>query len=286
MSLTKRKSSTKVTVILPDVHLSATSRDGIRPIDRHDSEALSVAFQIIKDIQPDRIVQLGDLLHFGQISGFARKKDMLGKAPSEDGETISVTIERDIELANIFWDTVQSLSKAKEYDFLQGNHDLILDKARQMNLYAPYVNKSWYLQEALHLKDRGINYTKYERFNGSKNWITEGKLNICHGFYSGGNHLDAHFRMFQSNVCYGHLHSYGAKSFASVDSIKGAWCIGTLSTKYASYVRSAASAWRQGCALVYSQPNGKFNLYFIDIVGGHAVWAGKIYTAKRLVGLQ
>jgi hypothetical protein len=287
MAINKKSLSTKVTVIFPDIHLASASKEGIKPVDRHDPKALSVAFQLVKDIQPDRIVTIGDFLHLGQISSFQRKRDMLGKAPSEDGEVISVTIDRDMELGNICLDQIQSLcKKTKEYDFLQGNHELLLDYSRRMSYYAPYVNSSWYVQEALNLKERGIGYTRYERLNESKNWITEGKLHICHGFFSGANHLDAHFKMFQAPVVYGHTHTYACKNFTSVSSISAAWTIGTLSTKYASYIRSASSQWQQGLTVVYTRPDGKFNLYFINILDGTAAWNGKLYMAKKLPGLE
>src|SRR5207245_2168688 len=98
------------------------------------------------------------------------------------------------ELANVFWDTVQERIKAKEYDQLEGNHDNIIAQARQMNSYSPYVSNSWYVDKALGLKKRGVSWTNYQRFGGSKNWVEEGKVKICHGFYSSGNHLDKHYQ--------------------------------------------------------------------------------------------
>lgn len=287
MGTIKRKASTKITVILPDVHLQARSKDGIAPMDRHDPAAISVAFQIIQDIKPDTVIQLGDLLHLGYISGFQRKKDMLGKAPSEDGETINLTVGRDMELGNIFWDHLQKVAKgADDFHQLEGNHEEILRVARNMSLYSPYVDNQWYPEKALNLQDRGVKWTPYQRYGGSKNWVEVGKLWVIHGQYASANHAKKHHDAWGHSLAYGHLHTYESHSFQSVDSLNGTWCLGCLCTPTASYHRGRNNAWREGVGIVYTLPNGKFNVYFVDIIKGQAVWNGKLYTSKRLPGLM
>ncbi len=286
MPTEKRKTSTRVSVIFPDIHLQDRSENGIAPMDRHDPAALSVALQIAEDVKPDEAVQLGDLLHLSYISGFQRKKDQLGKAPSEDGETINLTVAKDMVLGNIFWDYLQKATKgADSYYQLEGNHEEIMRVARNMNTYAPYVSSDWYVDKALHLKERGIKWIPYQRYDGSKNWVDLGKVKVIHGQYTSANHLTKHHEIYD-NVIYGHLHSYSATSFKNLYTVSGAWCIGCLCSPNASYMRGRVSGWTEGVTVVYHQPNGRFSVFFIPIIDGSAIWNGKTYTAKRLPGLM
>lgn len=280
--------STRVEVILPDVHMSSADKFGVKPIDRHDPAALSVAFQIMEDLKPDGVTQIGDLLHLAQISSFQRRKDMLGTVPSEDGETIDATVRRDMDLGNIFWDTVQrKVPKKADLREMEGNHEELLRVSRNMASYRPYVDKNWYVEEALNLKERGIKWIPYQRYGESKNWVElSPKLWVIHGQYVAKDHARKHHDAWGHNLIYGHLHTFEAHSYQSIDTLNGVWTVGCLCTPTASYHRGRLNAWRQGMAVVYIQPSGKFNVYFIDIIKGQAVWNGKVYSAKNLPGLM
>ncbi len=279
--------STERVFVFPDTHL-ADSVNGVRPMDAHDPKAISVAIQVMRDFKPTKALQLGDLLNNGGISSFQRRKDQLGQVPSDSGDTISSVVARDMALGRRFWDIVQENSRGcKEYYQLCGNHDHLLNEARGMAAYKPFIDKNWYIESALQLKEKGIKYVPYIRTETQNNWVELGKLWAIHGSFSSGNALKKHYEAYGKSLIMGHLHAYIAASFSSVHSgPAGVWSLGTLSTRTASYIRSGVNAWRQGFGTVHILPNKNFYVNFYDIIDGVTVYNGKVYSAKKLTGLE
>lgn len=274
----KKSFSTKRIVIFPDIHF-AHSVNGIKAQDRHDPKAVSVALQILNAVKPDMFIQLGDLGHFAYISHWNQNKDLFGKASSEDGESIQMTLREDTELINRFWDRI----KAPEIVSMEGNHEQIVRVTRNMNKYAPLVNNDWYLEKAWRLKERGIRWVPYERYGeGSKNWVDVGpNLKVLHGQYVGKSALAQHYTHWDCNLIIGHLHWIAEQSFPSLNNHKMVKSIGCLATKYASYHRGRNNAWGQAISVVYLKPDGIFHENTIRVFNGEAVYNGKVYRAKK-----
>ena len=284
-----RKFSTKVLFGFPDIHFTAENENGVKAIDRHDPKALSVAFQLLEDIQPDVCGQIGDMLHLAYLSGFQVKKDQDGRVPSENGETMEACLDRDNILANRFWDKTQGLCpKHTEFFQEEGNHEEILRNCRNMRRYSGVKNlQDWYPERAWRLKERGIQWIPYQRYGeGAKNWYQFGKVKIIHGQYANMNHIKKHHESWGCNLIYGHMHTIQETTFISADSQMMVATAGCLSTPYASYHRGRNNAWQQAVFVVYLQPNGLFHYYPIRIVNGTAVWNGKTYFAKPLKGFE
>jgi hypothetical protein len=273
--------STKVAVISPDKHF-AHSVNGQKAMDRHDPAAISIFLQIVKDIKPDIHVGLGDTAHLAYLSHWNISKGIGGRAKSEDGETIAMSLQEDNNLINRYFDNLQkSCKKDSEYIELEGNHEEILRNSRSMPLYSGFVTSDWYPERAWRFAERGVKWIPYQKYGNNPNWYQLGPyLRLVHGHYAGTNHLTRHFLDHLTNVHYGHLHTIEEKAFRSPSAHISVKTLGCLCTPTASYHRGTNNAWGQGFEIVYLLPNGQFHDQFIKIIKGKAVYNGKVYTAK------
>jgi len=227
-------------------------------MDRHDPGALSIMLQVIKDIQPDEHIDLGDLWHGSYLSHWQVGRDMQGRSVDDIGETMLMNIQEDNNLINRWYDLLQrAMPKKAEFWQLEGNHEEILRVSRNMNRYQGYVTNDWYPQKSWRLEERGVKWVDYQRYGEKKNWVDIGKhLKVLHGHYVGTNHLAKHFQHWQCNLRYGHIHTIEEKSFPSLGAHKSVKSLGCLCTPTASYHRGRIAAWGQGFGVIYLHPGG------------------------------
>ena len=282
--------STLVVVASPDKHFASSSKDGIKPTDRHDPAALSVFLQVLADIKPDIHVDLGDLAHFGYISHYQFEKGQFGRVPSQDGETIALSVADDNALINRWLDKLQgACRKDTKFHQLEGNHEEILRVGRNKEAYRPFVNSEWYPEKAWRLQERGIKWTPYQRYDQSPNPLNSvkiGKVRLIHGHYATANHLEKHWRSWGCSLIYGHMHTVEEKTFPTLEAQQVVKTIGCLCSKTASYHRGRNNAWAQAFSVIYIQPNGLFHESTVRIINGNAVWNGKVYHAKKMPGIE
>jgi hypothetical protein len=284
----------EVDVIIPDMHLSP-NMDGMVSIDGHDIDAVSIAVQIVADLKPKRVVQLGDMIDFGAISPFAKNSDMLGTIKSDDGRSFRATMNDYFRLGNRFLDILNEASKDSEIVLLEGNHERWLTTSANSHIYKPFSG-DWNIIERLSLDERKIDWYPYggqtHVFRGGKripkdNYYKLGKLSIAHGVYTGRTALHRHYNeIFRSSFIIGHLHAYMMQSFSYAREYHIGCCAGTLSKTTPSYLKGMANSWHQAIVVVYVHENGDFFLNPVQIVNGKASFNGKIYTPKPLKGLE
>jgi hypothetical protein len=276
-------------IATPDKHFSVTA-SGMKPIDRHDPAALSVALQIVDVVKPDIYIDLGDLGHFPYLSGFSVKKDLSNRVVTIDGKTASASLKLDHEIINHWHDLVRKACRRDtEMVQLEGNHDELLRICSHMEKYAAVADQDcWNAQKAWHLEQRRIKWIPYQRYGDTgKNYYDVGKLRFLHGQYALEQHINKHNKFWPGqNLVYGHMHTVEKKMFPHEKFCISVQTIGCLCTKYASYHRGRNNAWAQGLLEVKVFSDGSFLDNFIHILNGKAMYGGRVYHAKPIKGIS
>ena len=170
----------KRAIVTPDKHF---------PL--HDPEAISCVNQAIEIVKPDIYIDLGDT---GEWSYFSTHywKGKFAK-PMED---LIPLLDQDVAEVNAGMDWIDSsLDKigCKERHFIQGNHEVWLDKFVTRYPYLSHYETS----KALKLKERGY---KYHPYNKKKN-LKIGKINFTHGKYVPKYHAYKHLDHYGEILC-------------------------------------------------------------------------------------
>lgn len=273
-----RHNGIEVTVVFPDTHIQAKGRD------RHDPAAISVALQLTRDIDPDRIIQVGDLMNLECISSH-NKNIQMGGIVNADGELISGDLSADYDMTNTFLDYFdEAAPHATDKVILEGNHDYWMWFYRNYHVPQPLRSaKVLQLPKMLKLQERGFKWVPY----GTKaSFYRVGKLDIIHGDYTNQYHAAKTINARGRNVMYGHTHEVQVHSQTNMNGLCRAWSIGCLRTLEAPFMRGRANSWSHAIAVIYTFPNGNFSVFIVDIIDGVAYWDGKKYQAKRLPGLE
>jgi hypothetical protein len=271
----------ETTVIFPDTHIQKRGKD------RHDPIAISVALQITKDLNggrgPDRWIQLGDFMNLESVS--PHNKDLKrGAIVDAKGNLLDGRLEEDYQVADTFLEGVMDATpNAKERIILEGNHDYWLWWYRNFQIPGPLRGSPWLqIPKALNFKERNIRWIPY---GSQSSYYRLGKLDIIHGDYINPYHAAKTISARGRNVIYGHCHEVQVHSITNMNGICRAWAIGCLRTLEAPFMRGRANSWSHAIAIVFTRPNGNFNVFIVDIINGQATWEGKTYTGKHIPGL-
>lgn len=108
----KRKSWGKTAIILPDPQFGFRRYDDGTLDPFHDEKAISVALQLVKELQPDIIINIGDILDLAEFSRF------VGEA------SFARTTQVSLNAAHKFLATQRALCPKAEIVLFEGNHDL------------------------------------------------------------------------------------------------------------------------------------------------------------------
>lgn len=154
-----------------------------------NEKALEQCYNIISDIKPDVIIQLGDLYDRFSFSRFARHQDIM--TPKEE-------IESAYEYAFNFWKACNKLAKRNIQ--IRGNHDDRLIK--QACERFPEVTSVLMKADADLYKFSGV-----ETINDSREGVWIEDVFYHHGYLT---QLGAHMRSIGANVVHGHTHRGGA----------------------------------------------------------------------------
>ena len=115
-STAKKSTSEKLAIILPDIQAGFRRyEDGtLDPI--HDTKALDVALQLIKDCKPDQVVLNGDNLDFPQLGRFSQEN------------TFAQTLNPTLDYVHQFLAQIRANAPDTKIIYLAGNHELRLSK--------------------------------------------------------------------------------------------------------------------------------------------------------------
>lgn len=293
-SVRKKKLDTKVAVVLPDPQIGYR-RDILREDydSFHDEAAMDVALQVVRELQPDVIVNLGDVVDLPEFS----------RHPQEPG--FARTTQRSIDRAHSWLAEQRANSPEAQIVLLEGNHDRRLEKAIVQNAQSAFglqranVPESWpvlSLPFLLRMDEIGVEYI--EGYPANIFWIND-NLACIHGHKarSGGSTAAAVVNDERSSIIFGHIHriemQHQTRRIRSGSRTNLATCPGCLcridgavpgfksSTDIYGRPVQSWENWQQGIAVVsYEEGDGPFHVELVPIHSGTCLFRGKTYTAS------
>lgn len=290
-------------VILPDIQMGYYKKSlelnaQLEPT--HDEQALSIALKLIEEMNPDRVVMLGDNLDFAEFGKFLT-------AP-----TFKQLTQATIDRATLLCAQIRAAAPRAEITWIAGNHEARLSKYVQMNAEAAFGLTRGKLNEELRenwpvlsvpnlcrMDEFDINYLP--GYPESFLVINE-NLIIRHGdrVTSNGSTTTKYLNDAHKSVIYGHIHrvevAYRTRiSDAGPRTIMAAspGCLCRIdgavpSTKsgadeFGRPLMQGAENWQQGLAVIQYQPRGVgeewFNYEQMWIYNGRGIFRGVEYVA-------
>ena len=268
-SRTPIKRTTKKAVLLPDGHIGyrrELDTGKLQPF--HDREVWDIAFQVIREIEPDVIVVQGDMIDLPEMTEkFIRTPDMYFTTQPAIIECV--------------W--LLSRLRAEAPDariaYLEGNHEQRMSNIVINNLSAAYCVSMESISRdypALSIPAlMGLDALDIEWLDGYPDnaiWLNE-NLRVIHGDKSkskSGQTSDAYLDNARSSVIFGHTHrreracktlyhQSGAKIYESA-------CPGMMGNPNRVPARGVEHDWQQGIAIVdYQEGDGGFDIQFANI---------------------
>lgn len=306
-----QKSKTKVSrpkgweeaVIVPDIQIGFYKKDNesneLEPI--HDEKAISVALQLIEDINPNQVVMVGDNLDFAEFGKY------LTAAPFK--QLVQAAIDR----ATMLCAQIRSAAPNAKISWIAGNHEARMARYIQSNAEAAFgitrgklsseLREKWPVLSVPYLcrmDEYGVDYIS--GYPESYVALNE-NLMVIHGHKvtSNGSTTTKYLNDAHVSVIYGHIHrtEYAYRTRLSKNGPRtvmaaspGCLCRidgAVPSTKsgadeFGRPMLMGAENWQQGMAVVQYQPPGVGNEWFnyepMWIYNGRGFFRGKEYAAK------
>jgi hypothetical protein len=127
VKVTKVKRDLKTAVILPDPQIGYRFDPALGELDPfHDEKAMNVALQVVQDIQPDKIVNLGDYLDLPQYSKYTQEP------------LFAHSTQPAIDRGSSFLAEQRASAPDAEIVLIEGNHDKRLMDYMMRNAMAAY----------------------------------------------------------------------------------------------------------------------------------------------------
>jgi predicted phosphodiesterase len=289
-STTKKKTALKTCVVLPDMQIGYfRNKDGELEA-THDEDAIAIALEITKDINPDLVVMVGDNLDLPELGKY--------RLSPAFHQTTQASIDRATEICA---ETRAAAPNAK-ISWLAGNHEERLTNFMLDNAMAAFGIKqgkhpeSWpvlSVPNLCRLDDFGIEYLS--GYPASMVWINE-HIKVIHGdiVRSGGSTAMAYLKREKISVIYGHIHrrewaemtredydgpkTVTAASPGCLARIDGAVPSTKGGTDLDGRPLKRHENWQQGLAVVqYEEGDGKFNMEMVTIREGWSLYRDKEY---------
>jgi predicted phosphodiesterase len=255
---------TERVVCLADVHLP-----------HHDRKAWATALALVRELDPTRVVLLGDFMEVESVSQHPKSRPDL------------VRLAEEFYAANVLLDELQDCAPSASFLYLEGNHEARCSRfSNEMGSLDGLMS----LPESLYIVPR----VDYHRSTGDLRGMTWVPLSqqpfvvagvgYLHGVFEGIHHAMQHAQQLgpvagAKHLVYGHLH---AVQHATAPSGHQATCAGWLGDIRArtiqSYVKGRPRPWSH--AMVYQEIDGDLvSTSAIPILTGRAVWAGARFVA-------
>lgn len=296
IKLQKRKASkskVKTAVILPDPQIGYRQDLVTGELDPfHDEKAMAVALQVVADLQPDLIVNLGDFLDLPSF----------GKYLQEPG--FANTTQKAINRGYRFLVEQRAAAPNAEVVLIAGNHEKRMATSIMANAMAAFglhraeKPDNWPVLSVpflLRLDELGVVYI--DGYPAGEYWIND-NLRCIHGVKvrSNGSTADAVVKDERVSVIFGHVHRIEI-SYKTVNTRHGfktrlAFTPGTLARidgavpstnggvdEWGKPVKRYEN-WQQGVGVVYYEDGeGDFHVHGVHIHNGRAMYGGKLYVA-------
>jgi hypothetical protein len=280
-------------VILPDIQIGYfRNADGVLE-PTHDEDALAVALGIVRDLQPEKVVLVGDNVDAPEFG-----KYRLSPA-------YALTTQASIDRATTLSAELRACAPNAEIVWLAGNHEERLVNATLDNLKAAFGLRRGNSKHELpvlsipylcRFDEYGITYLP--GYPASSYWINE-KIKVIHGdkVRSGGSTAHAYLNNSKCSVLYGHIHRRewaersrddydGPKTILAASPGTLARCDGSVpSTKGGIDLDGRplpiVEDWQQGVGVVTYEPgDGRFWYEQVAIHQGEALFRGTLYSCQ------
>lgn len=297
-SAKKRKGEIKTCVILPDPQIGYRKFVDGKTDPFHDEKALSIALQVLADVQPDKVVCLGDFL------------DLPAFGKYEQTEDYAHTTQLAIDYGHTLLATIRATLPKAEIVVIEGNHDRRIEKSIRLNsMYAYGIRRAddvtgWPVFSLPYLLafDK-LNIKYIEGYPAGKYWINE-NLQCIHGniVRQPGATAAAVVKAETVSTIFGHIHrietAYDTQNVFGGARANLAHSPGTLCRidgGVPSYKGSTGlngrpiisyENWQQGLAIVdYEDGNKPFSLHsvYINTFQDYKTTVnGKVYIPKKI----
>ena len=254
----------KTFIILPDQHAHPD----------FNNKRADYAAQLIIDVKPDIVVNLGDAADMASLSTYDKgKRDFHGRSYRRD-------IDAHLDFQERLWGPVKARKKKMPYTVvLEGNHEHRIERA---------LDLSPELVGTIGFKDYDFDsyYDTVVRYDGATPGVIdiEGIL-FAHYFITGvsgrpiGGERPAHMLLDKTGTsCVaGHLHTF---DYATRTNINGTVRNGLICGVYQDYDAPWAGAinhlWRAGIAILRNVENGDYDLQWVSLKALKEEYEGKI----------
>jgi hypothetical protein len=234
-----------------------------------DEHAVEILKQVIQDVKPHVLIDLGDTSEFESINHYDKNKPL-----KLEGKRLTKDIER---VEDILSDFRTIIGKDCQFIHLTGNHCERLIR---------YVEAHAELAETfdIDVTKRVVNFKHCDLNVPHGRFYNEGKLMFHHGDRRGYQsiHHAKQWAQIGRSVVYGHFHSVQRfphetlKRDGTTDS-HAAFGIGCLCIRDRDWMYNQKSVWQQSFGVFYLDKEGFFSMYNVDIVNRRAIWNGKVY---------
>lgn len=290
----KKATAFQQDVIVPDMQIGYyTNRNGeLEPT--HDEKAIQIALAVIRDVQPSRIVCVGDNLDLPEMGKYLTTP------------AYQRTTQAAIDRATTFCAEMRAAAPDAKIVWLAGNHEERMPKYLLMNAAAAYglrkgnTPDSWPVLSVPYLcrmDEFGVEYRP--GYPASDFWINE-KLRVIHGdrVKSSGSTAHVYLNNEKTSVIYGHIHRIET-AFKTREDYEGPKTIMAASPGCLARIDGAIPStkggvdldgrpltrhenWQQGLGVVTYEETGnhRFTYDVIPIYNGWAIYRGKEYVSE------
>lgn len=283
----------KTALILPDPQIGfRATAEGLDPF--HDESAMAVAMQLVAELKPDKIVNLGDLLDLPCHGTYAQEP------------AFANTTQAAVDRAHAFLAAQRAVVPDADIELHEGNHDRRLpnhiqaNAAASMHIRQANIPEAWPVLSVPHLlrlDELGISYI--DGYPAGESWIND-RLVCRHAppkFTSAGSSALKSIEDERVSTIFGHVHrielvhrtrpkrdGYTQNFAASV----GCLCRidGAVPSAKASVDTKGAPVlthpenWQQAVGVVtYEDGDKPFSLEIVPIISGQAIFRGTPYAA-------
>jgi metallophosphoesterase superfamily enzyme len=301
------KNGWETAVIIPDIQFgfykTGAAHDA-KLVAIHDDSAISVALQVISDVNPDLIVMVGDNLDFAEFGKYLT-------AP-----TFKQMIQPALDRAAEFLQDLRLVAPKAKIVWIQGNHEKRLPSYIQANAEAAFGLTRGINPKNNELRDRWpvlslpvllwMDELDIEYLSGYPEaaYYVNSNLRIVHGdkVVSNGSTTNKYLNTNSVSVIYGHIHR-NELAYQTRETDQGPRTIMAASpgclcridgavpsvksglNEHGVPILQGAENWQQGLGIVQYQPKGVGGEYFnyepMWIFNGRGMFRGKEYFASE-----
>jgi predicted phosphodiesterase len=254
----QREQSRKLETIvaIPDIHAPF-----------HDRLAVSTCVEAVRQLKPDHLVLLGDVVDSYDISQFPRDPGRKHRYKDE------------LDSANTVLDEFGSLG-VDDVRFCAGNHEWRLDK--YIATKAPELHGLITIEDQLHIKDRGWEWCPYGEVT------TIGRFRFSHEFGSCGKYAAAQaLAGVRHCIVFGHTHraqcEYGGLADGERHVAWSAGWLGDYESLAFSYKKKwqARREWTHGFVWIVLDETGCGWAQFVPVLDGRCIVDGHVISGRK-----